>query len=128
MHPIGADMDDPTPSSPRLPDEPPYPYAGPEALRGPIEHALRRVVAPEVAMTIVDVGLVYGVTIDDARAHVSITMTSAACPVTDLILEEVEAELARVVAPQRQVEVELVWEPPWTTDRMSERAKAFMGW
>ncbi len=79
-------------------------------------------------MTIVDVGLVYGVAVSDDRVHVVMTMTSAACPVTDVIVDDVEAELDRVVPPQMQIHVELVWEPAWTTDRMSARAKAFMGW
>jgi len=112
--------------SPIEPD--PYPYTGPEELRKPIEAALRRVVDPEVAMTIVDVGLVYGVTVTHDRIHVLLTMTSAACPVTDLIVEEVEVEVERVAAVSKMVDVELVWDPPWTTDRMSGRAKAFMGW
>ena len=106
----------------------PFPYSGPPELRQPIEGALRRVVDPEVAMTIVDVGLVYGVTITGERLHVLITMTSAACPVIDVILDDVETELDRVAPPGMRIELELVWEPPWTTDRMSARAKAFMGW
>jgi len=108
--------------------DPPYPYAGPDALRQPIETALRQVVDPEVAMTIVDVGLVYGVTVTDDRVHVQITMTSAACPVTDVILGDVEAELDRVVPRHVTIDVQLIWEPAWTTDRMSPLAKAFMGW
>ena len=107
---------------------PPYPYVGPEALRQPIEEALQRVVDPEVAMTIVDVGLVYGVTVTDERLHVLLTMTSAACPVTDVIVEEVELELEGAAPRTMRVDVELVWEPAWSTDRMSPRAKAFMGW
>lgn len=105
-----------------------YPYAGPQALKAPIEAALRRVVDPEVALTIVDVGLVYGVTVTDSQVHVLMTMTSAACPVTDVILADVETELDAVLPPDYAVLVELVWEPPWTTDRLSQRAKAFMGW
>lgn len=106
----------------------PYPYRGPEELKAPILAALRRVVDPEVAMTIVDVGLVYGVTVEPARLQVLLTMTSAACPVTDVIVDDVGAELDKVAPADMAVEVELVWEPPWTTDRMSPRAKAFMGW
>lgn len=106
----------------------PFPYTGPEALRQPIIDALTRVVDPEVALSIVDVGLVYGVTLDDERLHLLLTMTSAACPVTDLIVEEVENELHRVTPPGIVIEVELVWHPPWSTDRMSERAKRFMNW
>lgn len=107
---------------------PPYPYAGPDELREPILAALHRVVDPEVAMTIVDVGLVYGVSITPGRAHVLLTMTSAACPVADVIIEDVGAELDKALPADLAVDVELVWEPPWTTDRMSPRAKAFMGW
>lgn len=106
----------------------PFPFAGPDALRQSIESALRRVVDPEVAMTIVDVGLVYGVTVTDEGLHVLMTMTSAACPVADVILGDVEAELDRVIPANLKIHVELVWEPAWTSDRMSRRAKAFMGW
>jgi metal-sulfur cluster biosynthetic enzyme len=109
-------------------DEQNYPYAGPEALRQPVLAALRRVVDPEVAMTIVDVGLVYGVTVTPERLHVLLTMTSAACPVADVILDDLDAELERVAPAGMVIDVELVWEPPWTTDRMSAGAKAFMGW
>jgi metal-sulfur cluster biosynthetic enzyme len=105
-----------------------YPYSGPPELKAPIEAALRQVVDPEVALTIVDVGLVYGVTVTDKQVHVLMTMTSAACPVTDVILADVETELDGVVPVDFKIQVELVWEPPWTTDRMSLRAKAFMGW
>ena len=108
--------------------QPPYPYEGPEELRQPVLEALTRVVDPEVAMSIVDVGLVYGVTVTDEKVHVLLTMTSAACPVTDVIKEEVEGELDRLAPPELLVHVELVWDPPWTMDRMSARARRFMGW
>jgi len=71
--------------------EAPYPYVGPDELREPIEQALRRVVDPEVAMTIVDVGLVYGVGVSDQTVSVTKTMTLAACPVADVIVEDVES-------------------------------------
>ncbi len=105
-----------------------FPYAGPESLQPTIQAALLRVVDPEVAMTIVDVGLIYGVTVEPGHWHVVMTMTSAACPVTDMLLEEVQDELERIAPAGTDIEVELVWEPAWTTDRMSPRAKAFMGW
>ena len=116
------------PEAAATPPAPPYPYDGPDALREPIREALTRVVDPEVAMSIVDVGLVYGVSVTDERLRVRLTMTSAACPVVDLIVEEIEAELDRVAPSALRIEVELVWEPAWTADRMSERAKRFMGW
>ena len=114
----------PAPVGPR----PPFPYNGPEALAQTIVDALRRVVDPEVALTIVDVGLIYGVTVTDKKVHVLLTMTSAACPVTELIIEEVETELDRAMPPDLLIEVELVWQPPWSADRMSESAKRFMHW
>lgn len=106
----------------------PFPYEGPAHLRQPVIDALRRVVDPEVAMNIVDVGLIYGVEISAGTLHAQVTMTSAACPVADLIIEEVEAELDRALPPDLLIQVNLVWEPPWTADRMSASAKRFMGW
>jgi|KBSSwiStaDraftv2_1062776.scaffolds.fasta_scaffold405825_1 metal-sulfur cluster biosynthetic enzyme len=113
---------------PDVPDAPAYPYHGPPALQRPIESALRRVVDPEVAMSIVDVGLVYAVTIDGDRLVLLLTMTSPACPVADVIVDDIHAELARVLPAPTEIEIELVWEPPWTPERMSPQAKAFMGW
>lgn len=106
----------------------PFPYEGPEPLREPLVAALRRVVDPEVAMNIVDVGLVYGATVADGTVHVRVTMTSPACPVADLILEGIETELDREMPPELLIQVELGWEPAWTADRMSESARRFMGW
>lgn len=106
----------------------PYPYSGPQELYQPILDALRRVVDPEVALSIVDVGLVYGVEVTPEKVHVKMTMTSAACPVTDVIFDDAEAQLDRAVPPDLLVQLELVWDPPWTTDRMSQRARRFMGW
>ncbi len=79
-------------------------------------------------MNIVDVGLIYGVTVADGKVHVEVTMTSAACPVADVIVDDIEQALDRDLPPELKIQVDLVWEPPWTTERMSESAKRFMGW
>ncbi len=123
-------MTEPASAAPPQPDATvcPFPYEGPEDLRQPILDALCRVVDPEVAMHIVDVGLVYGVTVSEGMLHVQVTMTSAACPVADVILQDVERELEAAVPGDLLVHVELVWYPPWTSDRMSLGAKRFMGW
>ena len=105
-----------------------FAYQGPPELLAPIAQALERVVDPEVAMNIVDVGLVYTVKVADQRVDVDLTMTSAACPVTDIIVEDVENELDRALPPELKIHVELVWEPPWTPQRMSAKARVFMGW
>ena len=108
--------------------EPRFPYAGPPELLPVVVQALESVVDPEVAMNIVDVGLVYGVKVADGRLDVDLTMTSAACPVTDIIVEDVEDALDKALPPELKIHVELVWEPPWTPQRLSAKARSFMGW
>ena len=108
--------------------EPSFPYTGPEFLRQSVLKALRRVVDPELALSIVDVGLVRGVEARPGLVRVRLTMTSAACPVADVIVDDVHAELDRALPAGAATAVELVWEPPWTQADMSARARAFMGW
>ena len=105
-----------------------FTYDGPQELLPGVVQALEKVVDPEVALNIVDVGLVYGVVVANGRMDVRITMTSAACPVTDIIVDDVENALDDAMPPQLKIHVELTWEPPWTPQRMSPRARAFMGW
>jgi metal-sulfur cluster biosynthetic enzyme len=112
----------------RMSVDTPFTYDGPDALREPVEAALRRVVDPELAMSIVDVGLIYGVAIDATQASVTMTMTSPACPVIDVILDDVREELARVLPEGMAIATQLVWEPAWNSDRLSARARLFMGW
>jgi len=106
----------------------PFPYDGPESLREPVAAALQRVVDPELSLSVVDAGLIYGVTIVGEQPRVRLTMTSAACPVIDVIVDEVDHELGRALPAGTEIAIELTWEPPWSADRMSERAKRFMGW
>ena len=106
----------------------PFPYTGPEALRLPVVAALCRVIDPELAMSIVDVGLILGVDVGEKELNVRLTMTSAVCPVADVIIDDVWHELSRVLPASLAFDVELVWEPPWTADRMSARARRIMGW
>lgn len=105
-----------------------FAYEGPAELKPVIELALVKVVDPEVALNIVDVGLIYGVRVADGRVDVNLTMTSAACPVTDVIIEDVEQQLDAALPEHYLIHVELVWEPAWTPERMSNAAKFIMGW
>jgi len=105
-----------------------FPYHGPEELRAPVVAALNRVIDPELAMTIVDVGLVCGVTVEGDELRVRLTMTSAACPVADVIVDDVRHALSQVIPASMTVATQLVWQPEWTADRMSERARKVMGW
>lgn len=92
-----------------------------------VRKALRGVKDPELGLNIVDIGLVYDVTVSEAGdAHVKMTLTSPGCPSGPEILED-----ARVVVQQvegvNSAEIELVWEPYWTPDRMDPRVRAFLG-
>ncbi|MCW7537896.1 metal-sulfur cluster assembly factor [Aquabacterium sp. A7-Y] len=109
-------------------DTQPFPYLGEEALRLPITAALRKVVDPEVALSIVDVGLIYQVAVAERRVHVLMTMTSAACPVADEIMDDVERQLDVVVPADYRIELELCWEPPWTPERITPQGQRLMGW
>jgi len=90
--------------------------------------ALRQVDDPEAGMNIVDLGLVYGIDVADQQVQVDLTMTTAACPMADLIVEQARAVVATVVPPGTEVDVRLVWDPPWTPERMSGIAKEHFGW
>ncbi len=105
-----------------------YPYTGDASLAAPIEEALGRVMDPELGLSIVDLGLVYGVEIVDNLLRIRLTMTSAGCPLSDLIFDDIHAELEPFLPAGHEIEIELCWEPAWTPERMSARARAQMGW
>lgn len=90
--------------------------------------ALRSVDDPEAGMNIVELGLIYGVKAMPPLATVRMTMTSAACPLGDYLSDAVRDTLRARFPELEQVNVELVWEPPWTPERMSEEARNFFGW
>lgn len=93
-----------------------------------VRDALRRVDDPEAGMNIVDLGLVYGIEIDAAAIRVDVTMTTAACPMADMIVEDTRAAIEVIAPPGTTIDVRLVWDPPWTPDRMSDIAKTHFGW
>jgi len=106
----------------------PFAYRGPPDMQGPLTAALARVVDPEMALNIVDLGLVYGVAMEVGRVKVDLTMTSAACPVAELIIDDVTQELTDLLGAETKVECDLVWDPPWSPQMMSRRARTAMGW
>jgi len=88
-----------------------------------IREALREVIDPELGVNIVDLGLVYAIEIVDNEVRVTMTMTTPACPLRDYVRDLVESTLLdRVTAAQRVV-VEIVQDPPWSVDMMSETAR-----
>jgi metal-sulfur cluster biosynthetic enzyme len=90
--------------------------------------ALRSVEDPEAGMNIVDLGLVYAIAVAPEGVSVDMTMTTAACPMTDMIVDQARDALRAAVPDGTAVDVRLVWDPPWTPDRMSNFAREHFGW
>lgn len=89
---------------------------------------LRAVIDPEVGLNIVDLGLIYDIAVDAHAVHVVMTMTSPACPMGGLIVDEVEAALSAVLPAAIRVDVELAWSPPWDPSMMSDEARRYFAW
>jgi FeS assembly SUF system protein len=117
-----------------LPDEHPLHTAGmindPEqsaALRSGIGNALSTVFDPEIPVNIYDLGLVYDVIVDRAgNVGIRMTLTAPACPAAQFLPEQVRKAIAAVPGVS-DVKVDVVWDPPWTRDRMSDAAKLQLG-
>jgi metal-sulfur cluster biosynthetic enzyme len=86
--------------------------------REQVTHALRDVFDPELGMSIVDLGLIYGVRIDGGRVQVTMTLTAPGCPLHDSMAEWVRQAVARIPGVEA-VEVAITFEPPWTPDRIA---------
>jgi len=95
--------------------------------REQIVSALRAVYDPEIPVNIYDLGLIYSLDIrDDMHVHVRMTLTAPACPVAGSMPGAVERAVRRVPGIE-SVEVELVWDPPWTQERMTDEARMELG-
>lgn len=88
--------------------------------------ALSGVMDPELGISIVDLGLVYGVEVSGGKATVKMTFTTPACPMLHFLISSVE-DAAKKVKGIKEVEVKLVWDPPWNPSRISEEGKKKLG-
>ena len=93
-----------------------------------VRQALKTVEDPEAGMSVLDLGLVYGIALEPGKVRVEMTMTSPACPASDYIVDEAAAAIRAVAPAGTDVEVRLVWDPPWTPERMSAEAQQRFGW
>lgn len=91
-----------------------------------IKTALRRVRDPELGFSIVELGLVYAIDVEGEKVRVEMTLTSPGCPAGGQIIGEVDATL-RDLEGVEDVEIELVWEPFWTPERIDPKIRAYMG-
>lgn len=91
-----------------------------------IRETLRHVMDPELDCNIVDLGLIYGIAIDGAKVIVTMTLTTPGCPMHESIAWGVKCALLNLEDVE-DVEVQIVWHPPWTPARMSEEGRQRTG-
>jgi FeS assembly SUF system protein len=93
-----------------------------------IRQNLKKVYDPEIPMNIVDLGLIYEmIWADDQTVTIKMTLTAPGCPVAGILADEVKAA-AQSVEGVREANIDMVWEPPWTPERMSDLAKRTFGY
>ncbi|GAA4473014.1 metal-sulfur cluster assembly factor [Rhodococcus olei] len=91
-----------------------------QAVVDDVEEAMRDVVDPELGINVVDLGLVYGIAVDDDQiATIDMTLTSAACPLTDVIEEQARGALVKSGLVE-ELKINWVWMPPWGPDKITE--------
>jgi metal-sulfur cluster biosynthetic enzyme len=89
--------------------------------------ALKAVIDPELGINIVDLGLVYHTDRNTNGIYVALTMTTPACPLGEMMSEEVMRVLRKRFPDAPAVQVEIVWDPPWSPELMSEEARLKLG-
>ncbi len=98
-----------------------------EQVRDNLIAALRTIYDPEIPVNIYDLGLIYGMDVTpEGRVDIRMTLTAPACPVAGTFPQTVEERLSAVPGVD-EVRVDLVWDPPWNRDRLSEEAKLQLG-
>jgi metal-sulfur cluster biosynthetic enzyme len=91
-----------------------------------IRDALRQVMDPELGCNIVDLGLLYDIRINEAKVTVLMTLTTPGCPMQESLAWGVQSALLNLEGVE-EVDVELIWDPPWTPDRMTDEGRARLG-
>tara|TARA_B100000929_G_scaffold97620_2_gene76668 strand:+ start:2681 stop:3322 length:642 start_codon:yes stop_codon:yes gene_type:complete len=91
-----------------------------------VRNSLRQCMDPEVPLSIVDMGLIYGINVKENNdVDIKMTMTTQGCPLHETMVDDVK-RYTKKVSGVNNVNVEIVWDPPWTMDKMSDSAKAMM--
>lgn len=87
--------------------------------------ALSGITDPEMPVSLVDMGMVYRVEVHEGVAEIDLTFTSIGCPAMDMILEDVRAAVEAIPGIDR-VDIEVVWSPPWTKERLTSRGRTLL--
>ena len=91
-----------------------------------VRDSLKKCMDPEVPLSIVDMGLIYGINVNENNdVNIKMTMTTKGCPLHETMVDDVK-RYAKKVSGVNNVDVEIVWDPPWTMDKMSDTAKDMM--
>lgn len=93
-----------------------------------IREALKVVVDPEIGVNIIDLGLVYSIETQPDSIHIDLTMTSPTCPLHQVIIAHMKQVLSQKFPEAKNIDVQLVWDPPWSPMMMSDEAKKRLGW
>lgn len=93
-----------------------------------LRQALKRVADPEIGANIVDLGLIYRLEYANGQLEIDMTMTSPACPMGDLIIDDIHAELERLLPAEIEIKLSVVWDPPWQPSMMSADCRGRLGW
>lgn len=93
-----------------------------------IRDTLKQVLDPEIGVNIVDLGLVYNIEVRPEEVYIQLTMTTPACPLHGVITRDIDKVLRQTFPDLGPMTIELVWEPPWTPEMMSDAAKKQLGW
>ncbi|MDX1660204.1 MAG: metal-sulfur cluster assembly factor [Gemmatimonadota bacterium] len=88
-------------------------------------NALSEVTDPEIPVSLVDLGMIYRVEVEDSTVAVDLTFTSIGCPAMDMILADVREAVGGLPGVER-VELEVVWSPPWTKARLTDRGRTLL--
>jgi FeS assembly SUF system protein len=91
-----------------------------------IVKALKECYDPEIPVNVWDLGLIYDVSVDGEKLHVKMTLTAPGCPMHTFISQDVKEKL-QSISGVKEATVEVVWDPPWSPDKMSPQAKAQLG-
>ncbi len=95
-----------------------------ESLKKKVIEALKSVYDPEIPVNVIDLGLVYRIEVDDeGNVTVDMTLTSPGCPVAEMVLNMAEASIMERLGGDRKITVNLVWDPLWTPDKVSEEGR-----
>jgi len=92
-----------------------------------VKDALKKCMDPELGVSIVDLGLVYGIQIKGSTVKVRMTVTTPMCPMASMLVENARDAVSKVKGVKK-ADVVLVFDPPWTPARMSATAKKALGW